>query len=393
MLLQFCDKCGRPLSEGCIARGEAIERDGETVCSHCVSAEQSDAAVKQARETGQETTGPLGHYEKAVWHCNSCGIPVTALDLIEGRALRIDDVLKCKRCAPVGEEAPPPRPSAPKPPASRPPARAAKPAVAPRRVSSRAAESFVTAAKSEQRRPVLPIVLFVIVFAGFAASMYFAISSQRKLDEVMAGQNQPADETVTDRRNTRPHERLDPDRFNTSYNDPPDDPEPDPQPETRPQPQPEPPGPEQPAGTPVVPLPSDVAERLIGIERSLAEPVVEDLRSGDRGRVMEGLILAGSRRLIAARPHVRALLRSQDDMVRAIACRVAAMLDDKESLPTLARMADHDPAASVQTEAAKARDRMTGKATREIGDLKDDELEDMLRKLREELERRKGRDE
>src|SRR5690606_3822415 len=100
MLLQFCDKCGRPLSEGCLARGEAVERNGETICSHCISSEQTKAAVRAETARANEPEGPLGHYEKAVWSCESCGIPVTALDLIEGRASRVRGMLRCSRCSP-----------------------------------------------------------------------------------------------------------------------------------------------------------------------------------------------------------------------------------------------------------------------------------------------------
>ena len=105
----------------------------------------------------------------------------------------------------------------------------------------------------------------------------------------------------------------------------------------------------------------------------------------------EGLIVAGSRRLIATRPYVRALLQDKDDQIRALACRVSGMLSDKEALPELKHRYEQDPAEPVRTEARKAYDRLTGEATRELKDLTDTELEDMLRDIKRELERRNGR--
>lgn len=393
MLLQFCDKCGRPLSEGCIARGEAIDRKGELICSACVAKEQTAAAMQSASEVGQETTGPLGHYEQAVWSCDNCGIPVTALDLIEGRAARIGEMLKCSRCAPVDSpvakpaEKPkaathaPPKPARPAPVPRKPAFTPPKAATSAPRQSQAAAVSYVEEAKSEQKRPILPIVMFAIVLPMFAVSLYFAVTSQQKLNEVMTAQGNEE----PDRRDRRPRERLEPEdntpeTGNTSYT-PPDD---GGEPPTK-EPAPPPTMPEK------KPLPREVVDDLIAVEKSLAEPVIKQLQSADHAEVWEGLIAAGSKRLIATRPYVRALLEDQDDQLRAIACRVSGLLDDKEALPRLSRMAENDPVEAVRIEARKARDRMTGEATRELRDLTDKELEEMLRDIQRELDRRKGR--
>ena len=390
MLLQFCDKCGRPLSEGCLARGEAVERDGELVCAHCVSAEQSKAAMRAEKARAAEPDSPLGHYEQAVWSCESCGIPVTALDLIEGRASRVGGLLKCSRCAPI-EDAP--EPAAPKPAAARPaPGRPSlprnKPAfVAPKaasapRHSKAAAEHYVEEANTEQRRPILPIVMFAIILPMFAISLYYAVTSQVKLNEVMSGQgNEPQD-----KRNRRPQEPLLPDRTGTPDSRPdvtmPGNTEPE-QPPVKPSPPSE--GPKQ------RPIPNEVMDDLVTVENELAAPVIKQLQSPDLAQVWEGLIVAGSRRLIATRPYVRALLQDKDDQIRALACRVSGMLSDKEALPELKRRYEQDPAEPVRTEARKAYDRLTGEATRELKDLTDTELEDMLRDIKRELERRNGR--
>ncbi|MCA8917106.1 MAG: HEAT repeat domain-containing protein [Planctomycetes bacterium] len=390
MLLQFCDKCGRPLSEGCLARGEAVERDGELVCAHCVSAEQSKAAMRAEKARAAEPEGPLGHYEKAVWSCESCGIPVTALDLIEGRASRVGGLLKCSRCAPI-EDAP--EPAAPKPAAARPapgrpslprgkPAFAAPKAASAPRHSKAAAEHYVEEANTEQRRPILPIVMFAIILPMFAISLYYAVTSQVKLNEVMSGQgNEPQD-----KRNRRPQEPLLPDRTGTPDNRPdvtaPGNVEPE-QPPVKPSPPTE--GPKQ------RPIPNEVMDDLVTVENELAAPVIKQLQSPDLAQVWEGLIVAGSRRLIATRPYVRALLQDKDDQIRALACRVSGMLSDKEALPELKHRYEQDPAEPVRTEARKAYDRLTGEATRELKDLTDTELEDMLRDIKRELERRNGR--
>jgi hypothetical protein len=389
MLLQFCDKCGRPLSEGCLARGEAVERKGELICSACVAREQTSAAVQAA---AQQDPGPLGQYQQAVWSCESCGIPVTALDLIEGRASRMGGVLKCSRCASVTQTArPAPDATAPAPPTPA-PARPLPPRAAPSlprraplapRHSHAAAESYVAEATTEQKRPILPIVMFAIILPMFAVSLYFAVSSQIKLNEVMSGKD---DEGAPDRRNRRPQETLRPEPADENTLPPANQPI-----EQVPQP-----GPSQPASVPgagpePMPLPPEVINDLVAIEQQLAAPVINQLQSQDLAEVWQGLITAGSRRLIACRPHVRALLREPDDQTRAMACRVAAMLEDREALPRLKGMQEQDPSEVVRTEARKAADRLTGQATREIGDLTDAELEKMLRDLQRELERRKGR--
>ena len=381
MLLQFCDKCGRPLSEGCIARGEAIDRKGELVCSACVGKEQAAVAIRGAgKDSAQEVTGPLGHYEQAVWSCDNCGIPVTALDLIEGRAARIGDMLKCSRCAPIEKPEAKPKVAAPAPPKPAPIPR--KPALsAPRsapRHAQAAALNYVHEAKTERKHPVLPIVMFAIVLPMFAVSLYFAVTSQQKLNEAMVAQgNEP------DRRDRRPRERLQPEdntpeSGNTSFTPPDDAGDP---PRENPQP------PKQPEARP---LPRQVVDDLIAVEKKLAEPVINQLQSTDHAEVWEGLIAAGSKRLIATRPYVRILLEDQDDQLRAIACRVSGLLDDKEALPRLNRMAEQDPVEPVRIEARKARDRMTGKATREMREMTDTELNELLRDIQRELDRRKG---
>jgi hypothetical protein len=393
MLLQFCDKCGRPLSEGCLARGEAVERHGELVCSNCVSVEQAKQAVRAAQETTQDTTGALGHYEQAVWSCESCGIPVTALDLIEGRASRAGGELKCSRCAPVGATRAMPAAPAPTPvlsSASRRgqvpfstskkapiPAAPRKPIAVLTRAAAAPADAYVEQAKTEQRRPIIPIIVFAIVMPMFAVSLYFAVTSQVKLNEVLSSKGNTADEPV-DRRQRRPQERLEPDA---------DSPRLEPEPKVE-----EKPAPPEPAKGPAKKiLPTEVIDDLVGIERDLAAPVIAKLQSSDLAVVWEGLIEAGSRRLIATRPYVRGLLGDKDDQTRALACRVCGMLSDREALLKLTRMVEQDPIEAVQIEARKARDRLTGEATRDIRDLSDAEIEEMLRDLKRELERRKGR--
>src|SRR5690606_7283837 len=166
MLLQFCDQCGRHLSEGAIARGEAVERNGETVCAQCM-------ARVPVRAPKAVEAGPLGDYTSAVWHCESCGIPVNALDLIEGRATRVGGALQCSRCG-----APRATTAAASPPAQRPSLPRAAPVAAARSQPARQpnvrADEFLAGARREQRRPVLPILLFVIVLPMFAVSLWFA---------------------------------------------------------------------------------------------------------------------------------------------------------------------------------------------------------------------------
>ncbi len=399
MLLQFCDKCGRPLSEGAIARGEAVERAGETVCATCLQREREQVRPPQPAST---ETGPLGQYTQAVWHCESCGIPVNALDLIEGRASRAGSRVKCVRCAPQPASFTPPAVSPPSPavPMAGPqPARVTQPARAPlpparapiasRPAAAAVAQELIAESQSAQRRPVLPILLFAIVLPMFAISLYFAISSQQKLNEAMAMRDEAGDATSgridgrtdgrADRREQRPADRVEPTRIpppetgNTSFTPPPVRPEPEPQP-AKPAP---------------APLAAEAVQNLLEVENTLAAPVIAQLQSKDLGEVWEGLLAAGSRRLVATRPFVRALLAEPHDGTRALACRVCAMLADTEALLPLSRMIESDPSEAVRTEARKARDRMVGEATREVSDMSTEELEKMLRQLQEELERRK----
>lgn len=243
---------------------------------------------------------------------------------------------------------------------------------------TRAVTDFVAEAKTEQRRPVLPILLFVIVLPMFAVSLWFAISAQNRLSEMAAQRgneperSRPAPEEPAPRREPPP--RIDNTSVEKPENPQPEQPKPTP-PETAPAP---------------VPLPADVQADLLGIERDLAAPVLAKLRSSDPGEVWQGLIEAGSKRLIAARSQVRALLASRDDDIRAAACRVCAMLDDREALVELGRMAEHDPNEAVKIEARKARDRMAGISTRETRDMTDAEIEELIRELQDELKRRRG---
>lgn len=354
MRLQFCDSCGRPLSEGAIARGEAVERDGETICSHCIAREPMRAPAE---------TGPLGEYQSAVWRCESCGIPVTALDLIEGRATRVGGGLSCSRCTAPAASRREPR-SVPRAPAlSSVRSRPGQPV-------RKAASEFVAGADSDRRRPVLPVVVFVIVLPMFAVSLWFAITSQHRLNQLNSERaNVPAQAKAQQ-----------PER-------------PAPQPVTNPPPnEPPVPEPEPPREAPPPTIPADVANELVEVERGLAAPVIDKLRSEDLADVWEGLIEAGSMRLIAARPTVRALLGDRDDETRLLACRVSAILDDKEALPILARMADVDPSADVKLEARKARDRLSGRSSREMRDMTDAEIETLIKELRAELDRRGPRD-
>lgn len=236
-----------------------------------------------------------------------------------------------------------------------------------------AVETFLRDAKAEERRPVVPILLFAIVLSMFALSLYFAVTSQQKLNEVMAGRGN--EDPERDRRAERPHDTLKTDT---------------PAEKTAPDPAPQP----KPADNAPAPQPSmtpDVARDLAAIEQQLATPEVLKLQSKDLADVWEGLIAVGSRRLVAAKPYVRALLREPDDNTRALACRVCAVLSDKESLAQLDSMAENDPSNAVKMEARKAKGRLTGVATREFKDMTADELEKYLRDLRKEIDRRQGK--
>jgi hypothetical protein len=239
----------------------------------------------------------------------------------------------------------------------------------PLKVSRPSAERFVQEVKREERRPVLTIVLFAVVLPMFAVSVYFAISYQFKLGEALAGRN--AAENAPDKSLERPFDMLEPgigSEAEPASNAPVEPPKP-----------PEP-----------LQMTPEVARELAEIEQQLANPVIMQLQSKELPDVWEGLISAGSRRYIATRPFVRRLLREPDDNTRALACRVCALLDDKESLPELDRMAESDPSEDVRIEARKAKGRLTGVATREIEDMSSEELEKYARELQKEIERRKA---
>jgi hypothetical protein len=391
MQLSFCDKCSRPLSEGSVARGEAVDRDGDLVCAQCVAREQ--ASVKAAAVPAPGVPKPLVEYAHAVWNCDGCGIPVTALDLIEGRASRHPSGLMCVRCMPLGAQPAarveakhqpvivPPQPAQePRPEARLPSARKLPVSVRKPQPARPAAEEFVREAKGEEKRPILPILLFAIVMPMFAISLYFAVTSQQKLNEVMAGRG---NEEKPDRRNERPRDVLTPENPPANTPAQPDKPPPV---ETAP-----PVKPDQPPQPPAPTMSTEVARELAAIEQQLAEPVILQLQSKSLADVWEGLIAAGSRRLIATRPFVRALLREPDDNTRALACRVCGVLADREALVALDNMIENDPSEAVKLEARKAKGRLTGSATREVKDMTDSELEEYLRALQRELERRKGK--
>lgn len=398
MQLSFCDQCGKPLSEGSVARGEAVDRGGDLVCASCVGRQQSAARAAAAPVPG--VPKPLAEYAGAVWHCEGCGIPVTALDLIEGRASRAGGALHCSRCqpsahapevmAPASARMPSALPAAQPLPAQPPvvaaprlPAGRALPASVRRPVPAarQSAEEFVREARAEEKRPILPVLLFAIVLPMFAVSIYFAVTSQQKLNEAMAARG---NDSRPDRRAERPQDRLTPE--NPAIDGTVQPKQPPQQPPQQPDLQPEPPArPPAPAMTP------EVARELAEIEQQLALPVILQLQSKSLADVWEGLVAAGSRRLVATRPHVRSLLREPDDNTRALACRVCAVLSDREALPMLDSMIENDPSESVKLEARKAKGRLTGSATREIKDMTSSELEEYLRALQRELERRKGK--
>jgi hypothetical protein len=238
------------------------------------------------------------------------------------------------------------------------------------------AEEFLAGAAKEQRRPVLPIVLFVIVLPMFAVSLWFAVTSQQRLNEVMASQGNSAGNAEPRRRppaeDSTPAQTPPANKTDDTDNEPA---KPTPPPKDR---------------AAVQPIPEDVAKDLVAIEQELAAPVILKLQSAALGEVWDGLIEAGARRLIATRPYVRALLADQHDTTRMLACRVCGMLDDKEALVRLSRMADLDPSEQVATEAGKARDRLTGQSTREIRDMTPEEIRNLIQELQDELKRRGG---
>lgn len=378
MQLTVCDECARPLSEGAVARGDAEQIGERLICAKCLPR----VKAKQPGPTTSEDTGALADYQQAVWHCDSCGIPVNALDLIEGRANRDGKRVTCSRCRPTTNAPVEAAPStaAAKPEAPTPAPKAAvsrraplKPAKLPTTRSpadSPVARELIKGSERESRFPVLPVLILAIVLPIFALSVYMAIRSQERLAEMAAARdNQPANEAY------KPVEYDDPEPV-TPYNPPAND-EADPTPE-------DPPQPIGPRAT------EDFVKGLADIEVKLARPVVEKLQSAELATVWEGLIQAGSRRLIATRPHVRRLLADQDEQTRVLACRVCALLQDQEAVGDLRRMASEDPSEMVRTEAHKARTMLSGKASRELSDMTLGELEEHLRDLQREIERRKS---
>lgn len=358
MQLLVCDSCGRPLSEGALARGEAVERGAETICRAC------DLKAKAAKPAPAAASGPLAHYAETVWKCKSCGIPITALDLIEGRAARTGEEVECVRC-----RASAPAAAAPLPVSARLPKRSAAMPAAPRPASRSAA--FVAEAHKEERRPILPIVLIVIVLPMFALSLWYAISAQAKLNETTAqAKNAPPE----GERKQRPKEILEPER-DTPSNAPPTNAE-------QPKPTPEQPKPEG--------IPASAIKDLAAIEDNLARDTIVKLESRDLAVVWEGLIEAGSRRLIATRPWVRALLGDSDARTRAFACTVSAMLSDTAALPAIEDLAESDKSQDVRDAAHRARARLVGKATRDLSDMKPDELEALRKQIEEEIKRQKA---
>lgn len=360
MQLHFCDSCGRPLSEGALARGEAVERDGETICTAC------QLKSKAAKPAPAATSGPLAEYAEKIWKCKGCGIPITALDLIEGRAARLGDEVECVRCRATAPAAAAvaAAPASP-PPSARQPKRAAAMSARP----SRSAE-FVAQAQKEERRPILPIVLMVIVLPMFALSLWYAISAQAKLNEATSrSQNTPEPEP----RKPRPREVLEPE--NPSAQKPPAN---------------------EPSREPTAPPAkeegiSEAALRdLAAIEDQIARGTIVKLESRDLAVVWEGLVEAGSRRLIAARPWVRALLKDSDARTRAFACSVCAMLSDVAALTMIEEMAQSDKSQEVRDSAHRARARLIGKATRDLSDMRPDELEALRRQVEQEIARQKG---
>ncbi|MCC6575063.1 MAG: HEAT repeat domain-containing protein [Planctomycetes bacterium] len=405
MLLQFCDKCGRPLSEGALARGEAIERGGDTICTLCVEKERLEQVAKARIEAIQANAAqprPLAQYDTAVWNCVSCGIPINALDLIEGRAARNGHRVECIRCRgaaanearvapPVAAHSQPHAPAVPPPHAPvshvppklpltppRPVQRA--PLRAPASSGRVAADAFVASARKEQSRPVLPIILFAIILPMFAISVWFAIQYQQKLSEMTdkASELSKANNASRERPTDDGARRL-----------PPEDPPVQPPPVEPAKDGTKPDTPVQPEG-----LPRTIAEDLAQIERDLAAPVLKQLQSRDRTEVWDGLLAAGSRRLIGTRAQVRALLDDADPHTRAIACRVCAMLADNNALRRLEALAESDPSEEVRDAAHLARSRLLGKAARELKDLTPEELDALKRDVEEQIrkanERRDG---
>ncbi len=400
MLLQFCDKCGRPLSEGALARGEAIERDGDTICTLCLEKERLEQVAKariEAIQAHSTEPRPLAQYEKAVWNCISCGIPVNALDLIEGRATRTGHRVECIRCrnSAVREEPPPAvamavashtAPSVTKPPSARRPAVAVPRAgsrTVPRPVAPRAAEAFIAGARKEQSRPILPILLITIILPMFAVSVWFAVQYQQRLSDLADQANQQLGKSRRDSGRETP-----PVADGGVTRKLPDDP-PQPAPKN-PSPMPTKDGTGEPSSREPEGLPRSIAEELANIERELAAPILKQLQSRECTEVWEGLLAAGSRRLVGTRAQVRALLEDPDARTRAIACRVTAMLGDNAALARLETLAERDPAEEVRDAAHLARSRLLGRAARELKDLTPEELETLKKEVEDQIKRHGG---
>ncbi|MEE9312598.1 MAG: hypothetical protein V3V10_09330 [Planctomycetota bacterium] len=331
----------------------------------------------------------LSHYDNAVWNCESCSIPINALDLIEGRASKAGGRLLCGRCGKsVSGRSESIQQSTEK-------AVEPEPVVAGRippkyllRKSISNEASFTAKAEAESKRPMLPVVLFAIILPMFAISLYFAVMSQQKLNELRmenaaADRDDTKDDTV-DRSRPAP-EPLIPGRRT-------EQPEmPNVTPTSEPKlPQPNLPEPAPP--TPINPISAETAKQLAEIEQDLARPVNALLESDNLADVWEGLSQAGSQRLIACRPWVRRLLLDQDDNTRALSAHVCGLLEDEDALTQLDRMSESDPSDHVRLQARKARSRLTGQATRELADFGTKELEKLLRELKEELSRRNRAD-
>ncbi|MHC4840567.1 MAG: HEAT repeat domain-containing protein [Planctomycetota bacterium] len=358
-----------------------MEESGALTCTTC----HQTPEIKRPEEPAERppAASVLARYDNAEWSCDSCGIPVNALDLIEGRASKTGGRMVCSRCAgsvgarqeAISDEKAPPKRSLPTPAALTGSGRAM---AMPRKSVSNEA-SFTAKAEAESKRPMLPIVLFAIILPMFAVSLYFAVMSQQKLNEMQLenASAEKADDS-TERRRPAP-EPLIPD--NRGSIQPDNKEEPDPQPEV-------------PRATSAKdnPINASAVKDLAEIEQDMARPVNALLESDDLADVWEGLVQAGSQRLIACRPWVRRLLSDQDDKTRALSAHVCGLLEDDDALPILDTMVDKDPSGQVRMQARKARSRLTGQATRELSDFSTEELENLLQELKEELSRRKPSD-
>lgn len=382
MLFVTCKKCGRPLSEGAVARGDAIEDGSGMICTSC---HESSPVIETAPSSA------LSQYDNAVWSCESCGIPVNALDMIEGRANKVDGRIVCGRCVKAKSARSEPvlvselkkeEPAVSglisgKARAFANSGRTLNKAVATPRKSLSAKEDYVAKAEADSKKPMLPVVLFAIILPMFAVSLYFAVMSQQQLND-MRQQNATAD-GLDDGADRPPQARPIPELLVPDKLDQKD--------ETKPIVT-------APEYTPTreKPLTEKTVAGLSDIETELAGPVNSLLESDELADVWEGLIQAGSQRLIASRPWVRRLLADQDDSTRALSAHVCGLLSDDKALPLLDSMAKKDPSSDVRMQARKAKARLIGNATREPSDFSTNGLERLLRDLKKELDRRKGND-